>query len=98
MARGKVVEHSFYCINCGKKGIPLLRKVGHQREKLHRKKLWCPYCNVEINHVECRNYAEIEQFNEDFKNGVYINEAKESLSHVWSTGEWKNDLGKTANC
>ena len=35
----KYVEHSFYCINCGKKGIPLWRNKGHLHSKGHRKKL-----------------------------------------------------------
>ena len=26
MARKAYAEHSFYCINCGNKGIPLMRK------------------------------------------------------------------------
>ena len=91
-------EHSFYCIKCGNKGIPLMRRQSLQHEKMHRKKLYCLYCKEEVNHVECKNLEEVESFKLNFKNGVYINEAKESLSHVWSTGEWKNDLGKTANC
>lgn len=97
MAKGKVVEHSFYCIRCGNKGIPLQRKVGYQREKLHRKKLWCPTCNEEINHVECRNYLDVEEFKENFKNGVYKDEAEESLSHVRNTWVGENYLGERTN-
>lgn len=75
-------EHSFFCINCGKKGIPLRRKVGFQHGRFHRKKLYCPYCKMEINHIECKNMEDVEQFLEDFKNGVYIDEAEESISYV----------------
>ena len=82
MGKGRIVEHSFYCIQCGKKGIPLARQVGHQRSSFHRKKLYCVYCKQEVNHVECRNYEEVEKFKEDFENGVFEDEAKESISYV----------------
>lgn len=75
-------SHDFYCINCGKKGIPLIRKVGFQRNKFHRKKLYCIYCKTEVNHVECRNQDEIDQFLKDFQNGAYKDEAKKSLSYI----------------
>lgn len=75
-------SHDFYCINCGNKGIPLIRKVGFQRNKFHRKKLYCIYCKTEVNHVECRNQDEINQFLKDFQDGVYKDEAKESLSYI----------------
>ena len=88
MGRGQTVEHSFYCMQCGKKGIPLARKVGHQRGSFHRKKLYCVFCKEEVNHVECRNYEEVEKFKEDFENGVYKNEAENSLDYLSSTGSW----------
>lgn len=72
-------EHQFYCINCGKRGIPLARKCGKQRGKFHRKKLFCLNCQCEVNHVECRNQEEIDQFLEWFAEGVFIDEAAESI-------------------
>jgi hypothetical protein len=81
---GKMIEHSFYCIQCGKKGIPIVRKEGHQRKSMHRKKLYCVFCKEEVNHVECRNFAEVEKFRENFEKGVYVDEAKESVSYVRS--------------
>lgn len=74
-------SHDFYCIACGRKGIPLARKRGHQHESFHRKKLYCIYCQKEVNMVECKNEFEVEEFLENFANGVYEDEAKESLSH-----------------
>ena len=71
-------EHKFYCLLCGREGIPLLRKTGFQRGSLHRKKLYCPYCKVEVNHIEIKTLDEEEKFKEDFKNGVYKDEAEES--------------------
>ena len=65
-------EHNFYCIKCGQKGIPIQRKVGHQHSRLHFKKLYCPYCKVKINHVECRNYEETKDFQQKFKEGFYF--------------------------
>lgn len=74
--------HDFYCIKCGNKGIGLMRKQGYQRENLHRKKLYCPYCKLEINHIECKTQDDIDAFKENFENGVYANEVEESLAHV----------------
>lgn len=75
-------NHDFYCINCGRKGIPLSRRVSLQHGKFHRKKLYCIYCKEEVNHIECRTPEEVEEFKENFENGVYKDEAKESLDYV----------------
>ena len=82
MARNDYAEHSFYCINCGKKGIPLMRRQGFKHGKMHRKKLYCPFCKTEVNHIECKTPEEVEEFKINFENGVYKDEAKESLSFV----------------
>ena len=66
-------EHSFFCIKCGNKGIPLSRKQGHQHERFHKKKLWCVHCREEVNHIECKTFDEVETFKENFKKGVYKN-------------------------
>ena len=79
--RRNMVSHEFYCINCGKKGIPLARKRGHQHSSFHRKKLYCIYCQKEVNMVECKNEFEVQEFLENYANGVYEDEAKESLSY-----------------
>ena len=90
-------EHSFYCIKCGNKGIPLMRRQSLQHEKMHRKKLYCLYCKEEVNHVECKDSEEVETFKLNFKNGVYINEAEESISHVRNSGSGKIHMGTRAN-
>ena len=82
MARKAYAEHSFYCINCGNKGIPLMRKQGFKHEGMPRKKLYCVHCKCDVNHVEWQTFDEIAEFRENFANGVYKNEAKESLSFV----------------
>ena len=83
MARAsKTILHHFYCSKCGNRGIDLQRKTCKDKGKFHKKKLWCIYCKDEINHIECRNEAEIIKFKQDFKEGVYNDEAENSLSHV----------------
>ena len=82
----KFNEHDFYCIKCGHKGIPLSRKQGHQHERFHRKKLFCIYCQQEVNHIECKNDEDVAEFKRNFENGVYKNEAEESVSYVRAGG------------
>lgn len=72
-------QHDFYCIKCGKKGIPLSRKVGFQHSKFHRKKLYCIYCGMEVNHIECKTYEDVENFLQDFKEGKFKDEAEKSV-------------------
>lgn len=71
-------SHQFYCLLCGKPGIPLQRRVGFQHGAFHRKKMWCPNCKMEVNHVEIKTLDEKEKFLEDFENGVYKDEAEKS--------------------
>lgn len=70
----KYETHDFYCISCGKAGIPIARPKSKQRERLHKKKLWCNYCKKEVNHIECKNYYDVLEFKENFENGVYNDE------------------------
>jgi hypothetical protein len=71
-------------MNCGKKGIPLMRNKGFQHGKHHRKKLYCPFCKVEVNHIECKTYADVQDFLEAFERGDYKEEAAESMSFIES--------------
>lgn len=82
------VTHSFYCMNCGKKGIDLLRPKGKLREKFHKKVLYCPWCKETVNHVECRTMEDVEIFKENFEKGYYKNEAKESMDFVRNSRVW----------
>ena len=92
MARGAYIEHSFYCLKCGNKGIPLMRNQGFKHERHHRKKLYCPFCKQEVNHIECSSLDDIEEFHKNFENGVYKNEAEESLSYVRDPSYGQNRL------
>ena len=84
----KYETHDFYCLQCGTKGLPIMRKIGKQHGIFHRKKLWCCNCKVEINHMEIRNQQEKEIFMEGFKNGDYKQEAEDSLRCCGNTGLW----------
>lgn len=75
-------EHYFFCIKCGHQGIPIQRKKGHQHKKMHRKTLYCPYCKTYINHIECKNSEDIEEFYRAFHNGEYKEEAEESEKYL----------------
>lgn len=75
------VERNFYCINCGAKGVPILRAGNKLKQKHHRKKMYCLTCKHETNHVECRNAIEVEEFMRSFENGEFLDEAKETLQH-----------------
>ena len=84
----KYEEHQFYCLLCGRAGIPIRRKVGHQHSALHRKRLYCPFCKIEVNHMEVRNQVEKAIFIENFKNGVYHDEAETSRVVCGSSWQW----------
>lgn len=83
----KYEEHQFYCLLCGRPGIPLRRKIGFQHGSMHRKKLYCPYCRVEVNHIEIKTLDEKIKFEENFKNGVYKDEAETSLAACRASGQ-----------
>ena len=74
--------HTFWCIQCGNKGLDLQRKVNHRHGKHHRKKLWCPWCKMEVNHIECRNDSEVYEFKQAFEAGEYKEEVAQSLAFI----------------
>lgn len=78
----KYENHSFYCLNCGHKGIPIWRNKGHLHSKNHRKTLYCPYCQLTVNHIEIRSYEEAIQFQEKFSKGLFKDEAQESIQYL----------------
>ena len=65
-----------------------MRKSGFQHGRFHRKKLYCPHCKKEVNHIECKTQEDVDEFIENFNNGVYKNEAEESLSFVRTGWSW----------
>lgn len=82
--RSSSVGSSFYCLNCGNKGIPLSRPKGFQRSQGHRKRLYCIHCRCDVNHVECRNWTEEQEFKTQFAAGAFKEEAAASLAFLAS--------------
>lgn len=82
MRNGQRSVHRFFCLNCGREGIPISRKESFQKEKFHRKKLYCPWCKTEVNHIECKNSSDIEKFKKDFEEGLYKEEAQKSIDFI----------------
>ena len=71
--------HDFYCLYCGKKSLPLMRKQNHKHEKFHRKVLFCPHCGQVVNHIEITNDEERNWFIEHFEAGDFTSEAIRSI-------------------
>jgi hypothetical protein len=82
MARKNIVEHDFYCLNCGKRALTLPRKQGHQHERFHRKKLYCPWCQMKVNAIECKTWEDRIEFQENFEKGIYKEEAAASIEYA----------------
>ena len=78
----KYEMHDFYCMNGGKKNISLMRKVGRQKERFHRKKLFCPWCKNDVNAIECKTPQDVNEFLDKFNKGEFIEEAKESMEYI----------------
>ena len=67
----RYVSHSFFCTNCGQKGIPIARSVGKLREPGHLKKLYCIYCKAEHNFAEIGPGYSEEDFRREFEAGNF---------------------------
>jgi len=75
-------QSRFFCTECGKEGVPIMRKMGQQRESGHLKKLYCIYCQKEVNHVEIKelgNYT-LEDFKKEFEAGRFVNGQRQPLA------------------
>ena len=77
-----MIQCNLWCINCGKKGIPIMREHSRQRGPGHRKALYCVTCKTIVNHVETRNQEEAKQFREDFEAGKFAEEAARSIAYA----------------
>ncbi len=70
----KMTTSEFYCTKCGKKGIPIQRNAGQEREPGHLKKLYCIYCGEAINMVEVRSFGgkyTLRDFRDEFELGNF---------------------------
>jgi len=65
----KMTKSEMYCTQCGKRNIPVQRKIGQEREPGHLKRMWCIHCRKEVNMVEikekCSGYT-YEDFRDEF--------------------------------
>ena len=75
-------QHDFYCLNCGKRNIPIMRPANHLHGLNHRKVLYCCNCKTVVNHMECRNDEEAYNFKLAFEQGEFVEEAKASIEHI----------------
>ena len=71
--------NSFMCPLCGKNTIPLARSCSKQHARHHRKWLYCPWCQKQVNTYECRNETELSEFNEQFASGEISKHYHEEL-------------------
>ena len=80
--------HRFFCIKCGNEGIPIARKQGHKHERFHRKKLYCPFCKVEINHIECQTDEDVYEMAKIMTTTISLKvplEAEPELGENWES-------------
>ena len=80
-------SHKFFCIKCGNPGIPVQRPSNKQREKFHRKKLYCIHCKEFTNHIEVKDWEQEQEFRQRFENGEYEEEAN-SVDNGGSSWKW----------
>lgn len=83
-----LTKSDFYCVLCGRKGIPILRKKGQERENGHLKKLFCIYCNKSTNHAECKIASKYEY--DDFKIEFEYGNFDENGNRIKSYGELRS--------
>lgn len=84
-------SHDFYCMNCGNKVYPIMRKRGHLHKRRHKKSLYCPNCKVEVNCIEITTPEDKEWFLEEFSAGNFKEEALASIQYLKENGKtWVN--------
>ena len=96
----KTTISEFYCVECGKKGIPIARKLGAQREAGHLKSLWCVYCQKQTNHAEIRPFGTytVENFKEEFELGRFVNGHKYPIADLIDCTKIECPYNKDGKC
>ena len=80
----KNTQSRFFCTQCGKEGIPIVRKQSAQREPGHLKKLYCIFCQKEVNHAEIREiggYTE-QDFRAEYELGRFVDGLREPIDKL----------------
>lgn len=95
-----MTESQFYCTKCGRKGIPIPRKKGQQRERGHLKKLYCLFCKEETNHAEVREIGgyTYEDFKEEFEAGRFIDGQRVSQEDLFLCSNTECPFNKHGRC
>lgn len=84
---GFSLESEFYCVECGNKGIPIIRKKGKEREAGHLKRIYCLKCGREWNHVECKPFTHYTK--EDFELEKQYHNFDENGNRIFEYGKLK---------
>lgn len=98
----RIITSDFYCTECGRKGIPIPRKEGQLRKEGHLKKLYCLYCNKEVNMIEIKensNSYTLQDFEDEIKYGNFkegnrilpLNEFKKMKNAINQNEELKDE-------
>ena len=77
-----ILDHEFYCSQCGQKGIPIPRKKGSERESGHLKKIFCLNCGTERNFCEINPQSQKYTYNDfllEFNNGNFDKEGNRKI-------------------
>ena len=82
----KITISDFYCTECGRRGIPIPRREGAQREPGHLKSLYCLHCGEEKNFAEVRPFGEynFEDFWEEYTAGRFVDGKKIPIADLKS--------------
>ena len=96
----KTTYSDMYCTQCGRKNIPIQRKTGQERECGHLKKMWCMYCNKEVNMVEVRDFGsgyKKEDFYWEFENGNFDENGNRKLEFGLFRNKMNSEEKKNEN-
>ena len=90
MGRRNVVMSEFYCTQCGRRGLPVWRRTGNEREAGHLKKLYCLTCGKQTNHAECKEntHYQFEDFKIEYEYGNFTTEGIRKQKY----GELRSDI------
>lgn len=66
-------DSAFFCTQCGKRGLPVIRFNGKKHEPGHLKVLYCPYCKKTVNACEVNEFGKYTyaDFAEEFEQGNF---------------------------
>lgn len=96
----RITTSEFYCTCCGKRGIPIARRVGQQREVGHLKRLFCLTCQKETNHAEVRPFGayNYEDFEEEFRLGRFVDGVKIPTGELMGCSKETCDYNRNGKC